>query len=513
MGQCKSRSYVVKQDTASCTPQKPVPERVEKKKKGRFRWAFSWKSKKTSNKAQQSQCSNDSSQQLERSSEGEAEQSQNDCNQQPERSSEGEAEQSQNDFNQQPERSSEGEAEQSQNDCNQQPDRSSEGEAEQNSNAKAQQSQNDCNQQPERSSDGQAEQNSITESIYLSCDNSSVCSWHTCVSSLTSVQEADIPRQEQEAFSTSPTVPSVTVNNNSSPLTVDNTYWKNEKEIIHLSLKGRTGDIMQHFKFMKILGQGAFGCVYEAIRLSDSREVAIKYVFKSESMDKVRIGLTSLPIEVALMVRLNKGPSVPQIIKLLDWYETPDEYILILERNKPCQDLLKFLANHGRKLEESTARVVMRQVVTAARICCERGVFHSDIKLDNLLINPDTLQVKLIDFGCGRHLKKSAYLKFRGTRMYAPPEFIDHQKYHGKPATVYSLGVLLFVMVSGLYPNRLMLPEMLVRQWCPEDISKECRDLISSCLENDPAKRIPLEKIILHDWFQRLILQPTNVQK
>ncbi|CAM4532336.1 unnamed protein product [Leuciscus chuanchicus] len=206
-----------------------------------------------------------------------------------------------------------------------------------------------------------------------------------------------------------------------------------------------------------------------------------------------------------MMALVNKNPSVPQIIKLLDWYETPEEYLLVLERPTPCVDMRLFLLQNGDILKESTARAVMRQVVTAARICSERGVHHSDIKLENLLINPNTLQIKLIDFGCSKRLKKSSYSKFSGTRVYAPPEWVRHGKYHGKPATVYSLGVLMYKMLSGKYPGEY-IPQMFGEPSYTEDISKECRDLIYSCMESDPAKRINMEKILLHDWFQVSIL-------
>ncbi|KAG1957117.1 serine/threonine-protein kinase pim-1-like [Pimephales promelas] len=143
-----------------------------------------------------------------------------------------------------------------------------------------------------------------------------------------------------------------------------------------------------------------------------------------------------------MMILMNKGPSVPQIIKLLDWYETPKEYVLILERPRPCEDLWLFvLQNHHGRLNEYTARVVMRQVVTAA-IYAVKGAFSTDIKLENLLINPNTFQVKLIDFSVSKRLKKSPYVKLSGIKAYSP-EFFSHHRYHGKPATVYSLGVLL----------------------------------------------------------------------
>ncbi|CAM4714222.1 unnamed protein product [Leuciscus chuanchicus] len=366
MGQCKSHSYIVKEDAAASVSPRPVPEKVEKKKKGKFlRWVLSRKSKKTSTEAQQSQCRNDSS------------------------------------------------------------------------------------QQPERCSDGEAEHNSDTE-------HNSVYSWHSCVSSPASVPDGDkdTTRHEQSGISThnsnpSLPVPSMTEENINSASTSDDISWKNEDEIIHISSKGKTGEVFQHYETMKMLGRGSYGCVYDGIRLSDSRKVALKYALKTEAMENVRIGLFSKspPKEVAMMALMNKNPSVPQIIKLLDWYETPEEYVLVLERPTPCVDMRIFLWQNGGKLKELMARAVMRQVVTAARICSERGVHHSDIKLENLLINPNTLQVKLIDFGCSKRLKKSSYSKF-----------------------------------------------------C------ESRDLISSCMERDPAKRINMEKIILHDWFQVSIL-------
>ncbi|XP_051718412.1 serine/threonine-protein kinase pim-2-like [Ctenopharyngodon idella] len=179
----------------------------------------------------------------------------------------------------------------------------------------------------------------------------------------------------------------------------------------------------------------------------------------------------SLPNEIAMMIQVSKGPSVPQIIKLLDWYETRKEYILVIERPTPCTDLRKYLLQNDGRISESKARAVMHQVVTAARICFERGIFHSDIKLENLLINENSLQVKLIDFGVSRSLKKSGYTRYIGT-IYAPPEaFHKTCRYHAKPATVYSLGILLYLMLFGKYPY-IMEPKIFARTLKTAEISK-----------------------------------------
>ncbi|KAL0172183.1 hypothetical protein M9458_032494, partial [Cirrhinus mrigala] len=100
-----------------------------------------------------------------------------------------------------------------------------------------------------------------------------------------------------------------------------------------------------------------------------------------------------------LTLMANKSPRSPQIIKLLNWEDNEDHYIMVMERPMPCMDLKSFVKLHGECLDEGTARKVMRQVIEAANICVTRGVFHRDIKMENLLVNQDTMEVKLIDFG------------------------------------------------------------------------------------------------------------------
>ncbi|XP_056110230.1 serine/threonine-protein kinase pim-3-like, partial [Rhinichthys klamathensis goyatoka] len=151
-----------------------------------------------------------------------------------------------------------------------------------------------------------------------------------------------------------------------------------------------------------------------------------------------------LPLEVGLLTLVNRGPKVQEIIELLDWQDQPDQYIMVLERPSHCKDVFDFLDHHEGILNEETARFIIAQATMAAHMCCRRGVFHSDIKAENLLINSETLEVKLIDFRCGISCKNLAMKDtnlFLGTDEYCPPEFYTEGKYHGKPATVWSLGV------------------------------------------------------------------------
>ncbi|KAL1258839.1 hypothetical protein QQF64_009416 [Cirrhinus molitorella] len=203
-----------------------------------------------------------------------------------------------------------------------------------------------------------------------------------------------------------------------------------------------------------MLGQGGFGSVFAGTRSSDGLPVAIKYVTKDEEHENMEVeGQGLLPLEVALMTRVNSAPACPNVLKLLEWFEHPSRYVMILERPDPCQDLHRFCEENG-CLDESQAKKVLAQLINALKHCESRGVFHRDVKPQNLLICTDTNDIKLLDFGCGHLLKDSEYKEFAGTLSYAPPEWFRSHSYRARPATVWSLGVTLYNLLCGSLPFR-----------------------------------------------------------
>ncbi|XP_058267370.1 protein kinase C-like 1 [Hemibagrus wyckioides] len=254
----------------------------------------------------------------------------------------------------------------------------------------------------------------------------------------------------------------------------------------------------------ELLGEGGFGSVCAGVRKADGKQVAIKYVGMEMNEAFITIpGEThSLPLEVALMQMVSKPCHHENVLQLIEWFEMSDCYILILERPSPCTDLLKFLKGHKGRLSEPLAQRIMRQVVQAAHHCSDCGVLHRDIKPENILINTDTLQLKLIDFGCGDLLQDIPYRYYAGTTAYSPPEWLCEGEYLGVPATVWSLGVLLFEMMCGDLPFQCE-DDIIARDLhFAHDLSEGCRDLILCCLALYPHSRPTFEEILSHRWFE-----------
>ncbi|KTF82604.1 hypothetical protein cypCar_00027759 [Cyprinus carpio] len=166
---------------------------------------------------------------------------------------------------------------------------------------------------------------------------------------------------------------------------------------------------------------------------------------------------------------------------------------MVLECPSPCENLVEFMRRHGGSLDEETVRQIMWQAAPAANMCCLRGVLHRDIKLENLLINRETSEVQLNDFGYEDILRRSPYKSYHDMydiihfflidteqscctsyKLLSPAgtEYHSRGKYYCRPETVWSLGVLMFTMLCGRFPSDCDLLLLHYKHWSEPGLSK-----------------------------------------
>ncbi|XP_047413904.1 sperm motility kinase 4A-like [Sciurus carolinensis] len=252
---------------------------------------------------------------------------------------------------------------------------------------------------------------------------------------------------------------------------------------------------LDQYEVLRAIGQGEFGQVHLARHRLTGAEVAVKVL---------RLAVQNIPVlsEPYMLKRLEH----PSVVRLFQVMATQEELYVVMEL-AAGEPLLRRIPRGGMQREE--ARRVFRQVACAVAYCHEQGVAHRDLKPENIMVGA-TGRIKLIDFGLGARFRPGQKLRnFWGTLAYLAPEIVLRQEYEGPPADVWSLGVLLYFMLTGSRPFRartardVLMAIVQARFHMPSSVPTQAQRLIRQILTVKPEKRPTVQQILQHPWLRQ----------
>jgi len=267
----------------------------------------------------------------------------------------------------------------------------------------------------------------------------------------------------------------------------------------------------------KILGRGTYSTVREATDMFTGIKVAVK-VIKPEK-NKIR----EAEREIAVLRKVQHE----NVIRLHDVYYKDRSGKECSLRGKPTSYLRNSLAIYivlqvatggelfeyivaKEKLNEEEAKYFFKQILKGLDYAHMFQIAHRDLKLENILLDSN-MTVKIIDFGYSTFIfPGSKATRQCGSVAYASPEILCGVPYDPFAADLWSLGIMLFAMITGNIPWKIQdneienLDDVLAGKFdIPQDVkvSKDCEDLLRRMIVGDPNTRATVHEIKNHPWL------------
>ena len=276
---------------------------------------------------------------------------------------------------------------------------------------------------------------------------------------------------------------------NKEELTTDNSL--SEKELIK-----KVGNYI----LSEQIGVGTFSKVTKGMHVLTNETVAVKILDKSKIKDEIDIEHISREIEIL------KSISHKNIAQLYESISTEHNFYLIMEYIEGG-DLGDYIAQNV-SLSENLSCYFFRQLISVIEYLNDMGITHRDLKPENILLDSAHKNIKVIDFGLSNYCANSELLKSAcGSPCFASPEMLSGKSYLGVTTDLWSAGIVLYSMLVGTIPfddleiNTLYERIKIGTFYIPSSLSLSCIDFLKQILHINPEKRITIEKIKKHPWF------------
>lgn len=247
------------------------------------------------------------------------------------------------------------------------------------------------------------------------------------------------------------------------------------------------------YQIIEELGKGGMGKVYRALDKKLNEEVAIKLIKPEIAADRKTVERFRNELRLARKISHRNIGRMYELMEYMGVHYITMEYV-------PGQDLRSLIRQTG-KLTAETAVSIAKEVCEGLAEAHRLGVVHRDLKPSNILIDKQG-DAKIMDFGIARSLKSKGITGTRnmiGTPEYMSPEQVDGEDDIDQRSDIYSLGVILYEMLTGRVPFHGDTPLSVAykhKNKTPPDpkefntqITNELSVLILKCLEKDREGR------------------------
>jgi len=262
--------------------------------------------------------------------------------------------------------------------------------------------------------------------------------------------------------------------------------------------------LAEEFEIEKLLVKSVNGVLYTGRDLTTGQRVIFKQIPRYSVSSWSKMDGFDVPSEIFYHFKAASHDTSGCIVRPITWLEKKSSFVLVMEHIQKSCDLFDLSQKYG-ALGEEQARIIFGQIIQMAEILEKSGISHRDIKDENIIIDLTTLQVKLIDFGCATADLEGQHEDFSGTPEFYPPEFWRTRQYKHSKLTIWSMGLVLYILLFGNLPFNSVknIPQFDIS--CSPatfNLSPTANRLLKSLLSYDPRNRanIALVKQLYSEW-------------
>ena len=241
--------------------------------------------------------------------------------------------------------------------------------------------------------------------------------------------------------------------------------------------------------------RSANGIIYTGRNISTEERVVIKQIPRGKISEFKQVQDRHVPSEI--YYHFKAAQASDYVVAPLDWYERRSSFVLVMQRLDGFVDLFEFSRKHG-AVNEEAVRIIAGQLVTCCMELSRAGICHRDIKDENILVNPETLEIRLIDFGCASR-EDSCYTSARGTPTYWPVEYFQHRLLGAEALTVWSIGAVLYILLTGNWETD-GAGQMRRNFLAERNLNSNTVCLLDRIFCPDPLSRITMKEMLASGW-------------